>query len=130
MKQTTFSFPHIINRGTKKIALSTSNQSINECLGILLRTRPGEMLGDPNWGCNLLNRVFQYQGVIVSTLIQEDILIAVEKYEPRIKMNAEDIIIEQEGKVVRIYINYMIKETGEINTYNMDISSDDNPDKI
>lgn len=130
MKQTTFSFPHIINRSTKKIALSSSNQSINECLGILLRTRPGEMLGDPNWGCNLISRVFQYQGVIVNTLIQEDIMTAVEKYEPRIKMTADDIIIEQHDNVVSIYINYTIKETGEINTYNLDITSDDNPDKI
>lgn len=130
MKQTTFSFPHIVNRSTKKIALSSNNQSINECLGILLRTRPGEMLGDPNWGCNLLNRIFQYQGVVIATLIQEDILIAVEKYEPRIKMTADNIIVEQEGNTVHIYINYEIKETGEINTYNMDITSDDNPDKI
>ena len=88
------------------------------------------MLGDPNWGCNLLNRIFQYQGVVIATLIQEDILIAVEKYEPRIKMTADNIIVEQEGNTVHIYINYEIKETGEINTYNMDITSDDNPDKI
>lgn len=49
MKQTTFSFPQIVNRYTKKVDLSTENKSINECLGILLRTRPGELLGDPNY---------------------------------------------------------------------------------
>ena len=32
--------------------------------------------------------------------------------------------------IVNIYIQYEIKETGEINTYNMDITADDNPDKI
>lgn len=40
MKQTTFSFPQFINRETKKVELSTNTKSINECLGILLRTRP------------------------------------------------------------------------------------------
>ena len=40
MKQTTYSFPHFINRETKKVELSTNTKSINECLGILLRTRP------------------------------------------------------------------------------------------
>lgn len=40
MYQSTFSFPQIVNRSTGSIQLSTLNQSINECLGILLRTRP------------------------------------------------------------------------------------------
>ena len=84
MNQKTFSFPQIINRVSKKIDLSDNVQSINECLGILLRTRPGELLGDPDYGCYLIDRVFQYQGIIVDELIKEDILTAVEKYEPRI----------------------------------------------
>ena len=45
MNQTTYSFPQIISRGTYKTNLSSGNKSINECLGILLRTRPGELLG-------------------------------------------------------------------------------------
>lgn len=40
MKQTTFSFPQIIDRMSNQIKLSTNTKSINECLGILLRTRP------------------------------------------------------------------------------------------
>lgn len=130
MKQYTFSFPQIINRTSGKIDLSSNTQSINECLGILLRTRPGEMLGDPDWGCNLINRVFQYQGVILAELIKEDILNAVQKYEPRITMTSNDITIVNNVNVVNIYLEYVIKETGEINSYNMDITPNDNPDKI
>lgn len=40
MYQSTFSFPHLVNRETKKIELSSNTKSINECLGVLLRTRP------------------------------------------------------------------------------------------
>lgn len=130
MKQYTFSFPQIINRTSGKIDLSSNTQSINECLGILLRTRPGEMLGDPDWGCNLINRVFQYQGVILAELIKEDILDAVQKYEPRITMTSNDIVIVNNKNVVNIYLEYTIKETGEINSYNMDITPNDNPDKV
>ncbi len=130
MKQYTFSFPQIINRVSGKIELSSNTQSINECLGILLRTTPGEMLGDPEWGCNLLNRIFQYQGIIVDELIKDDIIDAISKYEPRITVTTNDIVIEENINVVNIYIQYEIKETGEINTYNMDITADDNPDKI
>lgn len=130
MNQKTFGFPHIVDRTIGSITMSDNTKSINECLSILLRTRPGEMLGDPDWGCNLISRVFQYQGVIVESLIREDITSAIEKYEPRISMDTNDIVIDTDGNTVRIYINYTIKETGEVNQYNMDITSDDNPDKI
>lgn len=44
MNQTTFSFPQLVNRTTRKIELSTNTKSINECLGILLRTRPRRII--------------------------------------------------------------------------------------
>ena len=130
MNQKTFSFPQIINRTSKKIDLSDNVQSINECLGILLRTRPGELWGDPDYGCYMIDRVFQYQGIIVDELIKEDILTAVEKYEPRIEMTTSDITIVEKDNLLSIYLRYVIKETGEINEYNMDITPNDNPDKI
>ena len=127
MNQTTFSFPQLVNRTTRKIELSTNTKSINECLGILLRTRPGELLGDPDYGCYLIDRVFRYNGVIIESLIKEDIMNAVQKYEPRIDMSTNDIYLEQDGRILRIYIQYTIKETGEVNDYNMELTTDDNP---
>lgn len=130
MNQRTFSFPQIINRISGKIELSSNTQSINECLGILLRTRPGEMLGDPNWGCYLIDRVFGYRGVVLAELIKEDILDAVQKYEPRITMTTDDITIVNNINNIEIYLQYTIKETGEINNYNMEITPNDNPKNI
>ena len=127
MNQTTFSFPQLVNRTTRKIELSTNTKSINECLGILLRTRPGELLGDPDYGCYLIDRVFRYNGVIIESLIKEDIMNAVQKYEPRIEMSTSNIYLEQDGRILRIYIQYTIKETGEVNDYNMELITDDNP---
>ena len=130
MYQTTFSFPQMINRTTSSTELYSQNKSINECLGILLRTRPGEMLGDPDYGCSLIERVFMYNGVIIESLIVEDIINAISNYEPRIIVTSSDITIVQDVRTVSIYIQYVIKETGEVNQYNMDITADDNPDKI
>lgn len=129
MNQSTFSFPQMISRTTGKTVLSTNTKSINECLGILLRTRPGEMLGDPDYGCLLIERIFMYEGVIIQALLKEDIINAVSNYEPRITINSEDITIVQNVKTVNIYIQYTIKETGQINTFNMDVTPDDNPYK-
>lgn len=127
MNQTTFSFPQLVNRTTRKIELSKNTKSINECLGILLRTRPGELLGDPDYGCYLIDRVFRYNGILIESLIKEDIQNAVQKYEPRIELNSNDIYLEQDGRILKIYIQYTIKETGEVNDYNMELTTDDNP---
>ena len=127
MNQTTFSFPRMVDLRTRKITLSDTYKSINECLGVLLRTRKGELLGDPDYGCNLLERIFMYNGLIVEQLIREDILDAVSKYEPRINMTRNDIIIEQDVRTVRIYIQYEIKTSGEINEFNLEITDADNP---
>lgn len=88
------------------------------------------MLGDPDWGCYLIDRVFEYNGIYVEALVREDIAEAVRKYEPRINMSENDITIVHEDNVIRIFIEYEIKETGEINMYNMDITNEDNPYKI
>lgn len=130
MNQKTFSFPQIISRVTGRTELSQDAKSINECLGILLRTRPGELLGDPEYGCNLITRIFQYNGIIVDTLIVEDILEAVDKYEPRITMSDSDIKIVKDIDKINIYIQYLIKESGEVNTYNLEVTPLDNPDRI
>lgn len=129
MNQTTYSFPQMVDRTTRKMTMSSNTKSINECLGILLRTRPGEMLGDPDWGCYLIDRVFRYNGVIVDSLIKEDILNAVNKYEPRVFMTESDITIVKDVRTIQIYIQYEILETGEINEFNMEIANDDNPYK-
>ena len=127
MNQKTFSFPQMISRSLRKTQISTKNKSVNECLGILLRTRPGELLGDPNYGCYLIERVFKYQGVIVESLIREDIIQAVTKYEPRVVITPRDITLVTNRQVLQIYITYRIKETGEVNTYNLELSPEDNP---
>ena len=129
MRQKTFSFPQIVNRTSQNIELSENTKSINECLGLLLRTRPGELLGDPEYGCFLLDRIFRYNGIIIEPLIKEDIRQAIDKYESRIVFKNEDITIIQENQTVNIYLQYTIKETGQINEYNLEITTDDNPEK-
>ena len=81
-------------------------------------------------GCNLINRVFAYNGVIIDQLIKEDIAQAINKYEPRIVVNENDVVIEKAIDVVNIYILYTIKDTNELNEYNMELTNDDNPYKI
>ena len=87
-------------------------------------------MGDPEYGCNLIDRIFAYNGVIIEPILKEDIIDAVSKYEPRIIMTQNDIVILQELQVVHIFIQYTIKDTGEINQYNFEIKPTDNPNSV
>lgn len=90
----------------------------------------GELLGDPDWGCNLIDRIFNYNGIIINPIIREDIADAINKYEPRIIITPEDITLVNDTNVLHIYLTYTIKATGQINEYNLDIYPNDNPNLV
>lgn len=126
MKYTTFSFPTMVDRINGKTKLSTDEKSINECLGILLRTRPGELIGEPGYGCNLINRIYQYNGVILSELCKEDIIEAASIWEKRCTINKDDITIIRKDRYVYIYILYTNVITGTVEELelNLDYTTD------
>lgn len=126
MKFTTFAFPTMIDRINGKTRLSTDEKSVNECLGILLRTRPGELMGEPGYGCNLINRIYQYNGVILADLCKEDIMEAASIWEKRCTINKDDIQIIRKNRYVYIYILYTNLITGTIEELevNLDYTTD------
>lgn len=123
MKYTTFAFPTMVNRINGKTQLSTDMKSINECVGILLRTRPGELMGEPEYGCNLINRIHQYNGVILHDLCKEDIMNAVARWEPRCLIGEGDINIISQGRYVNIYITYTDVTTGTVEELQVSLDS-------
>lgn len=126
MKFTTFAFPTMVDRINGKTRLSTDEKSVNECLGILLRTRPGELMGEPGYGCNLINRIYQYNGVILADLCKEDIMEAASIWEKRCTINKDDIQIIRKDRYVYIYILYTNLITGTIEELevNLDYTTD------
>ena len=64
---------------------------------------------------------------MVEQLRKEDIVNAIEAYEPRITVTYSDIQIVYDATTVRIYLNYTINQTGERSEYEVDVSTEDNP---
>lgn len=83
-------------------------------------------MGEPSYGCNLINRIFQYNGVILPELCKEDIIDAASTWEPRCTINKDDIHIVQQNRIVYIYILYTNLVTGTIEEleFNLDSTSD------
>ena len=117
ISETTISFPNITSLISGKNTFTDNYDSINECLGLLLRTSKGELLGDPQFGCNLIKYIHEPNDLILQDLVREDIVSAISLYEPRIKVKSEDIYIQSEDNHVYITINYTLNSTGTRGSY-------------
>lgn len=112
MQEQTLSFPNIFNVITGKTNLDTGKESINRCLYLLLNSMTPELLGDPIFGSDLLEHIFDYEGTLLEEMVKSKILKAVNLYETRISLTAEDITLTYEEKSVLITMNYYIKAEG------------------
>jgi phage baseplate assembly protein W len=107
-----WSFPPEFTKDTKKIRMVEAECDIEESLGILLTTTPGERIMQPDFGCNLKSLVFEDITLSTQTLAKEMIKNAVLFFESRVilndvKFNTEEI---SEGHLY-ITLDYTIRST-------------------
>lgn len=115
----TISFPNIFNITTGKVNLESGKQSIDRCLYLLLNSATPELLGDPIFGSDIVEHVFDYEGALLEEMIRSKILNAVNLYEKRIEMNSEDITFTYEDDSVVINMRYYIKAEGIYSTFSL-----------
>ena len=92
------------------IVLVEGAQDIQESLHILLSTRPGERLLQPDYGCNLDQMLFEPLTISLLSLMQDVVKTAIFRHEPRIfvdvvRIEAAD---QLEGQVL-IHVDYTIR---------------------
>lgn len=108
----TIAFPKIFNTTTGKVNLASGTESINDCLYILLNSMSPELRGDPMYGSNILELSFEYEGPLLEELLRSKILDAIEKYERRILVTAEDITFKYNEETITIELKYFVKAEG------------------
>ena len=83
---------------------------IQQSLQILLSTRPGERLLQPDYGCNLDRLLFEPLTVSLQSLMQDIVKTAIYRHEPRILVNAVSINTSNqlEGEIL-IHVDYTIR---------------------
>lgn len=126
MAISTITFPETFSASSKKVQLSTSYQSINECLSLLLTSAKGELLGDPQYGTRLMQYIFNYSDEILYELIRSEIVQAVRTYEKRIDLTESDVIVIDEGDKVSITLNYYVKDEAQFETFTLALERQDN----
>jgi phage baseplate assembly protein W len=107
-----WAFPPRFGETDLQVAMVDTEQDIAESLHILLRTRPGERIMHPTYGCRLHWLVFEVIQDGLITDIRDMIERAIVFFEPRIEL--EDISIDTEREfegVLEITIDYRIRST-------------------
>lgn len=120
-------FPDIFNIYNGDTQVDSQYTSINRCIGLILTTGKGELLGDPDFGANLYEMLFNLDSETLQEEIKNNIKESVEKYEKRVTLNTEDISISYDvnTKTYSIHIKYNIRNSDiEYDTY-VNISEED-----
>jgi hypothetical protein len=104
-------FPLQVNpRG--EVALVTGATDIEQAIGIILGTIPGERVMRPNFGCRAWELVFASNNAETQTMLITYVQQALEFWEPRIELTSVDVSTDiNDETALLVEINYEIKTT-------------------
>lgn len=116
-----FSFPNMfnINNHESSIESSYSTKSIHESFTNLLMTNPGELLGDPAYGCGIKRLLFDINTLTNINEIKYVISQSIKKYISYVNVVESDIKIYSDANNTRykIIIHYTTKLNNKFSIY-------------
>lgn len=105
-----WSFPPTFDNQTGEVVMVSEETDIEQSLQILLGTRPGERVMQPDFGCNLDAMLFEPLTVTLITLVKDLIRTAILRHEPRIEVRSIAINTLQVNEgLVMIEIDYLVR---------------------
>ena len=107
-------FPPTFDKKTKSVVLVSEEEDIRESLLILLSTRPGERVMQPEYGCNLSILNFEPANISLLSLARTSIEYAVLHFEARITLENVTILADRwyDG-IIEINMEYTVRTTNE-----------------
>jgi phage baseplate assembly protein W len=106
-----WSFPPTFNRG-EGVEMLDGEPDIQSSLKILLSTRVGERIMEPQYGCNTDNMMFEIMNTGFQTFMKKQIQDAILLYEPRIDLKNVDMITQNAvNGLILISIDYVVRTT-------------------
>ena len=106
------SFPPTFNKTLKDIELVQGYVDVQQSLEIILSTRPGERVLQPDFGADLDQMLFETLDLSNLTFMEETIRIALIRHEPRIDVNSVLANLDDNnfGRVL-IEVDYTVRST-------------------
>ena len=111
-------FPPTFDKASKSVGMLEEEADIESSLEILLSTRLGERIMQPNYGCNLDDMVFEAMNLTMLTYLKDLVENAILYYEPRIDLEGIEIDTSQELEgVLLIIIDFTVRTTNSRYNY-------------
>jgi uncharacterized protein len=105
-------FPPEFSRLSKCVGMLEDEKDIESSLDILLSTRLGERVMQPNYGCNLDEMLFEAMNLTMLTYLKDLVENAILYYEARIELDGLEIDTSEENEgVLLIRIDYRVRTT-------------------
>jgi phage baseplate assembly protein W len=106
-----------------RLVWSSGEENVRESICIILRTKPGERLQLPDFGCGLDDYLFEPNNVGNLRLIQEAVKQALTRWEPRVKLDDVRVALNaQDPQVVDITIFYTLIATQKRERVNLAVT--------
>lgn len=96
------------------IALTSGVDDVEEAIRLILSTTPGERRVRPEFGCDLHRFVFDSLTASTYGHIDRAIRVALDRWEPRIAIEAIGFTPDPDGATLFVEITYRIKTTNSI----------------
>ncbi len=106
-----WSFPPVFDR-TAGVQMLDGEADIQSSLEILLSTRIGERVMQPEYGCNTDNMLFEAMNTSFQTFMKKQIEKAILADEPRIDLKNIDLVTQNAvDGVILIVVDYVVRAT-------------------
>jgi phage baseplate assembly protein W len=97
------------------IALVSDDEDVQEAIQIILGTAPSERPMRPEFGCGVHNYVFESVDAYALGRIEHEILVALDRWEPRIEVLGIDFDLSRSADgVLLIDITYVLRATNDL----------------
>jgi uncharacterized protein len=111
---TGIAFPLSVDRGGA-LALARDDEDVRQAISIILTTAPGERPMRPEFGCGVHDYVFDVVDAATLGRMEEEILRALERWEPRIDVVDVGFDLEESGEgKLSINIEYRLRATNSV----------------
>lgn len=112
-----FKFPVQVDENTGRMMTSSYEEDIKEAIRIILSTRKGERIRNPQFGCGIYDYAFGTMDFTTLSAIRHEVEMALAMWEPRIEEIEVTVDTEQEEAMVLIGIKYVVRSTN--NPFNL-----------
>ena len=115
---TGWKFPVEVDEATGRIRMSSYEENIEESVRIIIGTRKGERIMEPEFGCRIWSYSFEVVDYTTLHSMKNEVESALVRWEPRITDIEAEVSDEQIGEgVLMIHVSYVVRSTN--NMYNL-----------